>query len=394
MIRVILGVLFFILFGVALTLVFQADNGYILLRYQDTVIETSLVFFLVSTVAGAWALFMVWGIIKTLLRLPSVLPAAFRARKLNQSRDSLIRGLRLYLEGHWREAESVLTSKLNDPNSRLINHLFAARAAQYQQQIERRDQHIENAHQCKPGSDIASLLTQARLQLMNNQDTQALATLEHLWESHQEHPVVLELLLQALERLNDWERLSNLLVIADRMEAGNVSWRRELNIRVQLSRLESAAELGMDVLNDVWESLSRKHKRSPKILERYISLLSGFDAGHTEAIRLITQNLKRGWYPALAEKFGYLNADDSTAQLACVEEWIKQHGEQKELLLLAGRLCLKNQLWGRARTYLESLLDSAPSAEVWHELGRLYEQTGENSQASQAYEKGLALALK
>lgn len=394
MVRVILGLLFFVLFGVSLTLFFKADNGYVLLRYQDTVIETSLVFFLVSSIVAVWALLVVWSVIKALLGLPSMIPAAFRERKINQSRDALLRGLRLYLEGQWREAESTLTSKLNDPSSKLINYLFAARAAQYQKQIDRRDQHIENAHRTKPGSESAVMLTQARLQLMNNQDTQALATLEHLWSDQPNHPVVLELLLQALQRLKDWSRLNELLADADRIEAGSATWRRDLSIQVQLAFLSQAAERGLDSLSDAWESLPRKLKRSPKILERYVHLLSGFDSGHTEAIRLITQNLKRGWYPALAEQFGHLEAEDSTSQLAAVEEWIKQHGEQKELLLLAGRLCLKNQLWGRARSYLESLLETAPSADVWYELGRLYEKTGESDQALKAYEKGLARSIQ
>ncbi len=394
MIRVVLGLLFFVLFGVGLTLFFNQDNGYVLMRYQDTVVETSLVFFVVALVIALWALLFLWRIVLTLLGLPTVIPASFRERKINQARDALLRGLRLYLEGRWREAESALSSNLKDPGTRLINFLFAARAAQYQQQIERRDQHIEAAHGAKPGSETAVLLTQARLQLRQNQDTQALASLERLWESHRDHPVVLELLLQTLQRLKDWNRLEELLADAERLEAGPVPWRRELSIQTYHVKLNQAAERGLDALSDSWEKLPRKLKRSPKLLELYVQLLSRFEAGHSEAVRLVTQNLKRGWYPALARIFCELKTDNDTAQLAAVEEWIKQHGEQNELLLLAGRLCLKNQLWGRSRSHLETLLKKSPSPEVWYEMGRLYEKTGDTANACKAFAKGLGLKLE
>lgn len=393
MIRIIIGLLFFILCGVGLTLFFREDNGYVLLRYQDTVVETSLVFFTVSAIVALWLLGFIWAAARTLLNLPTVIPAAFRQRKLNQSRDALLRGLRLYLEGQWREAESSLTNKLNDPNARLIHYLFAARAAQYQQQIERRDQHIEQAHKTRPGSETAVLLTQARLQLMHNQDTQALASLEHLYETQRDHPVVVKLLLQALQRLKDWERLADILPEADRLEAGPANWRRDLGIQVYQARLHQAGQRGYEQLSDCWESLPRKLRRSPKILEAYIGELSRFDQGKTEAARLISQNLKRGWYPALALMYGELPAEKDTSQLAAVEEWIKQHGEQKELLYLAGRLCLRNQLWGRARSYFEQLLKVAPTAQVWQAMGQLHLQTGDNDKARQAFENGLQLAM-
>lgn len=394
MIRFILGLLLFILFGVGLTLFFKADNGYVLLRYQDWLLETSLVFFIVSLVAGIWLLLFGWRVVETIIALPASVPERFRRRKMGQSRDALLRGLRLYLEGQWRDAETALTGRMEDPGSRLLQHLFAARAAQYQHQIERRDQHMEQAHRTKPGSETAVLLTQARLQLMQQQDTQALASLERLWEEHHDHPVILELLLQTLERLRDWDRILELLAEADRLEAGPAPWRRDLGIKAYHARLSAAAERGLDSLSDYWEAVPRKLKRTPRILELYVQLLSRFEAGHAEAIRLITQNLKRGWYPALATQFGDLKAEDGTSQLAAVEEWIKQHGEQNELLLLAGRLCLRSQLWGRARSYFETLLEKAPSPAVWQELGKLYEKTGEAGKASNAYQKGLSLSLQ
>jgi HemY protein len=50
-------------------------------------------------------------------------------------------------------------------------------------------------------------------------------------------------------------------------------------------------------------------------------------------------------------------------------------------------------LWGKARSYFESSLAIAPSAEAYADNARLLEQLGENSTALQKYREGLMLIL-
>ena len=63
-------------------------------------------------------------------------------------------------------------------------------------------------------------------------------------------------------------------------------------------------------------------------------------------------------------------------------------------MLVAGRLCLRNRLWGRARSYFEACLRSYPSAEIRLELGKLLVQQGEDEAAAlQLFRDGLESTL-
>ena len=108
----------------------------------------------------------------------------------------------------------------------------------------------------------------------------------------------------------------------------------------------------------------------------------------------VREVLKRDWDPALALAFGELVCEDRTAQLATVEDWLKRYGDQPELLLGAGRLCLRNRLWGRARSYFESSLRGASRPEALLELGRLFEEIDLDEEARRAYRQGLEQMLE
>jgi HemY protein len=56
-----------------------------------------------------------------------------------------------------------------------------------------------------------------------------------------------------------------------------------------------------------------------------------------------------------------------------------------------GRLCLYNQLWGKARSYLQTSIAILPAPETYMELGKLHEQLGSTEAALEWYRQGLIL---
>jgi HemY protein len=104
---------------------------------------------------------------------------------------------------------------------------------------------------------------------------------------------------------------------------------------------------------------------------------------------LIRDALKRTWDDDLARYYGLAISSDVAKQLATAETWLKSQSHNPSLLLSLGRLSILNQLWGKARSYLESSLDLAPSAETYRELGRLLDLRGEEVLANECYRKGL-----
>jgi len=107
---------------------------------------------------------------------------------------------------------------------------------------------------------------------------------------------------------------------------------------------------------------------------------------------VLRRALKSTWAPALVAAYGRLETSNSSAQLAHAEKWLNDRPEDAELLLACGRLCLKNQLWGKARSYLETSLAIRPNPETWQIYGELLVQLGESGAASEAFRQGLAAA--
>ena len=62
-----------------------------------------------------------------------------------------------------------------------------------------------------------------------------------------------------------------------------------------------------------------------------------------------------------------------------------QHRDDAELLLVLGRLCLEQQLWGKAQSYLEASLSLRDQREVRLELARLFERNGRAEDAMPHY---------
>lgn len=381
----------FLLLGVGLALLFREHNGYLLLAYGSWRLETSLVFALAVLGLGLALTIGVWRLLIAGVLLPKTLSDWRARRRARKARQSLYRGLQRLYEGRWAEAESELVRLAERHEAPSLNYLAAARAADRQRASARRDRYLEKAAARRGASELAVLLTQAELQMGSEQDAEALASLTRLREIDAEHGYVLELLAELCERLGDWRQLREILEPLRRAGvAGNDRW-RDLAVAAWSDAL-SGAGADADAVASIWRQVPRQVKRDARMQLVHVSCLAGAGA-QDKAVEQVRDALKRGWNADLALAFGDLQGGDRTAQLATVESWLKRYGDQPELLLVAGRLCLRNQLWGRARSYFESSLRGGNRPEALLELGRLFEEVEENDDARQAYRQGLEQLL-
>ena len=63
-------------------------------------------------------------------------------------------------------------------------------------------------------------------------------------------------------------------------------------------------------------------------------------------------------------------------------------------MLTAARLCLRNELWGKARSYLETVISLRPTPEAYQEYGQLLNRLGEGDAAADAFRDGLGLVAE
>jgi HemY protein len=380
--------------AVAVTLLVNADNGYVLIGWGVWTIELSLALALLLLGAAYVALHYLLRLFGAAQAVPKTVQTWSRDRARRRARRSLTRGLLDLAEGDWRSAERSLTRHVAESETPLLNYLSAARAAQLQGADERRDLYLRLAHESMPSAQVAVALTQAELQLAHQQFEQALATLRHLQTLAPKHAYVLKLLHCLYEKLGDWQQLREMLPELRRRVALPESELDALELRVHRELLRAAANSGDPArLAAAWEDTPKTLRATSALAAHYAELLLARGA-QGEAEALLREGLRRAFDERLAAMYGQVETADAGRQLSFAEELLGRQPRSAVLLLALGRLALRARLWGKARSYLEASLGVAPSAEAYCELGNLLEQLGEGGAARDCYRKGLAMGVE
>lgn len=390
--RWLLTALIILLAAVAAATLLQQDPGYLYLDIGRWTMETTLAFALAVLVASFVALYCLIRLLVMLRHSPRSWRSGLRHRRTEKSRRALLRGLIEMAEGRWERAEKLLIRHAPESDTALLNYLAAARAAQQVGAYERRDGYLKEAIEANPEADVAVSLTQAELQLAHHQTEYALATLTRLRGLVPNHLYVLRLLARLYAELEDWEQLAELLPELRRHRIFEPDRLATLERAVALGRL-ARAESDSDALSTIWNSLSRQMRDDPRVLHVHVRRL--LDAG-AKALgeRRLRQHLERHWDERLARDYGLVEHENLNRQLDHAEAWLKDHGRSPMLLLSLGRLSARNRLWGKARVYLESSIESGATPEAYHELGMLLDELGEIGPAREHYRAGLALAVQ
>jgi len=139
-----------------------------------------------------------------------------------------------------------------------------------------------------------------------------------------------------------------------------------------------------------WKGVAKRLKNQIKLLQAYYMGLMRMGL-HEKAEKDLAAALKADWRGPLVRLFGLVEGPDPSKQLSRAEGWLGQHGDDPDLLLSAARLCLRNELWGKARSYLETVIAFRPTPEAYQEYGRLLNQLGEGDAAADAYRAGLGM---
>ena len=364
-----------------------ADPGYVAINFKGYMIEMS-----VPVLVGLLAVLLIaiW-IIRKIWRAPRQLGEAAGRYRAGRAGQKLTRGMIEVAEGNFARGEKMLARAASTSDSPLFNYLQAARAAHLQGVDERRDEWLKLAFEQTPEASNAVLLTQAEFQLDRGQHEQALATLRRLEENSRDHSYALALLGRLYYRLEDWSALVEILPRLRKHGRVNKDTLGQWTVRVHREALDSAANA--DSLLSAWTAVPRPLKKNVELLEAYYKGLMRGDR-HEQAEKELAASLKSEWRPPLVRLFGLVEGPDPSKQLKRAEGWLANRGEDPDLILAAARLCLRNELWGKARSYLETVISLRPTPEAYHEYGRLLTQIGESDAAADAYREGLGMVAE
>ncbi len=389
--RFIIGIII-LFFSVWLGLKIAKDPGLALFTYNDWSVEMPLWF-------AALCLLVLMLIIYFLVRFFDEIDTSFyrwknwlRWRKKNKAYSKTNRGLIELIEGHWRTAENYLLEGIDQSDAPLINYLAAAKAAHERAAYDKRDAYLRQAHDLAPHADVAIGLTQAELQFDQGQLEQALATLNHLRTIAPLHGVVLKLLQKLYVRLADWKGLLKLLPSLRKAKLLTTEQLTLLELHVYQEILNGTANKteSIQTLHAYWATVPRHLQKNPALIACYVKQLLRYKEAASEIEELINRTLKKSWDSELVRIYGLLITENSKKQLAHAEKWLKLYPNQAVLLLTLGRLCMRCQLWGKARSYLEDSLKLEAIPDAYIEYGRLFEYLGDMPAAVQNYRDGLA----
>jgi HemY protein len=378
---IVVVVLFASAFGAHFLL---ADPGYVVINFRGYVIEMS-----VPVLAGfAFAFVLAVWLIRKLIVAPRRLGEAAGRYRSARSGQKLTKGMIAVAEGNFSRGEKMLGRAASTSDSPLFNYLQAARAAHLQGRDDRRDEWLRLAYEEIPEAANAILLTQAEFQIDRGENEQALATLRRLEEDSKNHSHALALMGRLYYKLKDWASLADLLPRLRKNTQVKPETLDKWTIRVHQQALDTAADV--EVLDQTWKGIARKLRSDMTLLNAYYQGL--IRAGlHDRAEKELAAALRAEWRGPLVRLFGLIEATDTTKQLKRAEGWLKNHGEDPDLLLAAARLCLRNELWGKARSYLETVIGMRPTPEAYQEYGNLLTQMGEADAAADAYKDGLGM---
>ncbi len=394
MVKYVVLLLVLVILVLGAVLVVREDPGFVMLRYRDYTVETTLAFALGIVFVAMIGFYIAVRVLRGLWRLPRSLRKGARNRRFNRARHHLNQGLIDLAEGRFEQAENHLMRSVAHSESPLVHYLAAARAAQLQGKHDARDNYLKAAHEANPDAELAIGVTQAELQLAHQQTEQALATLTHLRSIAPKHDYVLMLLARAYLELEDWRALVEILPDLRRKKLMKPTRLAEMELAGYRGSLALAAT-SQQSFEQAWSKLPKSLQTDATMIRSYLDQMAKHRWYSASAEQLVVRSLEARWDDALIEVYGRFEAKDAGAQLERAEKWLDDFGHNEHLLLALGRIAARAKLWGKAQGYLEASIGARPTPAACLALAELFDrQLQQPDQASKYYRQGLKLSLE
>jgi len=388
--------LFLLIILVLLTvLLVQKDPGFVLIKYDEYSLETSLAFGIVAVAVAAIVIQLVFRLFFAVLRLPKTLSNKARNRRVEKSRKLLNQGLIDLAEGRFEQSEQNLTRLIEYSENPLINYLAAARAAQQQKKHAIRDEYLKSAHEARPDAEIAISVTQAELQLSHKQSERALATLNYLRGIAPKHNYVLKLLAIVYFDIGEWSLLSEILPEVRKKNLLSEDKQLEMEHQTYIACLEVASKNGKNALEKAWQKIPKASQNESLFTLKYVQLMLQHEADLKPLQQMIAKTLDQQWDDQLIRLYGKMSCPDPSEQLAKAESWLNDYAQNETLLLALGRIAIRAKLWGKGQSYLEASIGIKPLPGAYLELAKLCQgELQQQDKANEYYQMGLELCLE
>lgn len=371
--------------------VFARNPGYVLLVYAPWRIELSLTMYIMAQLLVLAGAYMLLRLLLSAMTLPDFVRRFRAARVQKKGREAMLAALSAYFEGRFAVAEKEAERAIALGESISINAIVAARSANELRQFAKRDAHLQTAKGRSPGDDTLRLMAQAQFELEQRHPQQALGALKELpGNAKRKHIGALTLELKAQQQARNWDAV---LEVAGQLEKRDDSHRtmaEQMRQQAWLEKLRACAEDGKS-LRAVWKSMPSEFKHQPRITAE--AARTFMRLGECAMSRkLLAETLSKEWDSGLVELYGDCREGSVVAQIEQAEEWLKEHHDDAGLMLTLGKLCLHQELWGKAQSYLDASISLQPSRDAYTTLAHLAEKQQKPDDAFKYYQLATQLA--
>jgi HemY protein len=380
------------LFALAVVLTLAAHNpGYVLFSYSPYRVEMSLSLFVVGVIALFTLGYFSVRLFFAALDLPAYVKKFRDERAHAKAASALSEALEAFFEGRYAAAEKSAVQALDLGEKSAITPILAARAAHELREFSRRDAYLARAEAGEQDSPVMRLLAVAKFSLDEHQPKAALAALKELRETGAKgHVGELHLELKAERQAQNWDAV---LELVRQLEKRNAIDKIAADLLGQQAWLEKirAERQDLQALQAVWKNVPGEFKRRGRIASaaaRAFMHLQDYKA----AREILAEGLNAQWDGELAQLYGdCIVTDGALSQIEEAERWLKSHPDDAGLLLSLGKLCLHQNLWGKAQNYLEASVSVAESRDAYNALGQLAERLYKPDEAFLYFRKAMRL---
>ncbi|HXF66249.1 MAG TPA: heme biosynthesis protein HemY, partial [Burkholderiales bacterium] len=205
------------------------------------------------------------------------------------------------------------------------------------------------------------------------------------------HTAALKLELKARQQARQWDAV--LALIAELQKRNAYDGQRAAQLR-RFALAESLKRKALDAraLEEAWEKLPREERADARLALTAAQCFHALGAS-ARARRVIEEALEAGWSSELVALYAECDGGEARARIERAEQWLKSHPRDAALLLTLGRLCARQELWGKARSYLDASIAIEPTYSAHLAAAQLEERLGNAESARRHYRESLDLAL-
>jgi HemY protein len=374
--------------AVAVALALRLNTGYALLVWPPYRAEFSLNLLLLLLVSGFAVAYMVVRFIFGAIRLPAKVREFRAQRRRENARSGLLEAVRAFFEGRYGRAEKAAANAMESGESPALGAVLAARAAHELRHYSQRDGYLARAEKLAPDDAAMRIIAETDMLLDQRRFQDALNALKTLPEKH---TAGLRLELKAQQQAKNWEQTLPLIGQLERRGVYDATQAGQLR---RFAHAENLKRKGLDkrALEECWQKIPSDQKRDAKIAAAAAQCFMTLGSC-VQANQIIEQALESEWDSDLVALYAECVSPEVIRQIERAEKWLTRNPRDAVLLLVLGKLCAQQELWGKAQSYLDASVSVEPTHSAHLALAELHERIGNSDAARRHYRESLELAV-